>query len=110
MSAPRREDRCLDGMATVFAALGSSTRFTLMVRLAERPYSVNELAAATGMKQANVSQQLGILKRAGLVRSTRTGTTVTYSTDGPDIDRIVGLAIELLHGIVRRRVLRLGSG
>lgn len=103
MGTQRSDERGLEGMAGVFAALGSPTRFGLLVRLVERPYTVNDLAAAAGAKQANVSQQLGILKRAGLVRSVRTGTTVTYSTDGPDIDRIIALAIQLLRGIVNRR-------
>ncbi len=99
---------CPDSVAAVFAALGSPTRMALMVRLVDRPYSVNELAAAVGAKQANVSQQLGLLKQAGLVTSVRTGTTVTYSTDGPEVNRIIALALQLLRGIVSRRYTSFG--
>ena len=81
-----------------------------MVRLVDRPYSVNELAAAVGAKQANVSQQLGLLKTTGLVTSVRTGTTVTYSTDGPEVNRIIALTLELLGGIAARRSACFGSG
>ena len=79
-----------------------------MVRLVGHPYSVNELAATIGAKQANVSQQRGLLKQAKLVTSVRTGATVTYSTDGPEVNRIIDLALQLLHRIVSRRCTHFG--
>ena len=65
MSKGATRTACPDAVAAVYAALGSPTRMALMVRLVDRPYSINELADAIGAKQANVSQQLGLLKQAG---------------------------------------------
>ena len=110
MSKGATRTACPDAVAAVYAALGSPTRMALMVRLVDRPFSINELADAIGAKQANVSQQLGLLKQAGLVTSVRTGTTVTYSTDGPEVNRIIDLALQLLCGIVSRRCASFGSG
>jgi DNA-binding transcriptional ArsR family regulator len=39
---------CHDVMASVFAALGSSTRLAILVRLNEWPARVGEVAAAVG--------------------------------------------------------------
>jgi len=94
---------CYDLMEAVFAALGSPTRLAILARLVAGPACVNAVAEAVGSKQANISQQLVLLKQAGLVTSVRTGGTVTYSTDGPEVDRLIHLTLEILRKVVAQR-------
>jgi DNA-binding transcriptional ArsR family regulator len=58
-----------------------------MVVQAERFVEVHggqrRAAAHIGLKPSHLSQQLRVLRRAGLVHSSRTGTTVTYTLSHP---------------------------
>ena len=98
-----------ESVLAVYAALGGPTRLALMVSLRGRPFSVGELAVKIGASKANVSHQLGILKKADLVRSVRHGTTVTYSIAGADVSQIVDLTLKMLLGILTRRCVGFGS-
>jgi predicted transcriptional regulator len=51
----------------VFYALGSAVRWKILRLLAERPHSVNELAAQTDRAQHSVSKHLQVMREAGLV-------------------------------------------
>lgn len=57
--------------ATVDAleALADPTRWAIMARLRERDHCVCHLVERLGLKQSVVSHHVGILRRAGLVRS-----------------------------------------
>ncbi|WP_417767576.1 ArsR/SmtB family transcription factor [Stappia sp.] len=61
-------------VASVFAALGDTTRLMLLTRLIEgRAQSVVELTRGTGLTRQGVSKHLAVLEAAGVVSSTRTG-------------------------------------
>jgi DNA-binding transcriptional ArsR family regulator len=66
-----------------FAALGDPTRRAIFERLAERPWSVGELAQELPVSRPAVSQHLKVLKEAGLVRDTAAGSRRIYRVD-PD--------------------------
>ena len=51
----------------LFRALGDRTRRALLVRLAERPATVTELAEPFAMSLPAVSRHIRVLERAGLV-------------------------------------------
>jgi DNA-binding transcriptional ArsR family regulator len=53
--------------SSVFTALASETRRTLLDALFEREATVGELVDRLGISQPGVSQQLAVLKAAGLV-------------------------------------------
>jgi len=59
-------------------AMGDRTRRTIMVRLAERPRAVGELAAELPVSRPAVSQHLKVLKDAGLVTEQAVGTRRIY--------------------------------
>lgn len=64
----------LEAQAPVFAALGDETRLALVVKLADgRPRSIAQLTAGSRLTRQAISKHLGILKRAGMVRSRRSG-------------------------------------
>lgn len=56
-----------DRLSQVFAALASSTRRTILARLAEGEATVNELAAPFQMSLPAISKHIKVLERAGLI-------------------------------------------
>ncbi|MEQ3638024.1 metalloregulator ArsR/SmtB family transcription factor [Alcanivorax sp.] len=65
-------------------ALSHPDRLMLLCRLAEGERSVSELEPLVGVYQPSLSQQLGILRREGLVNSRREGKQVFYQVANPD--------------------------
>jgi DNA-binding transcriptional ArsR family regulator len=76
--------------ADVFLALASPTRRQLLDKLSSREQSVRSLAAPFRMSLAAVSQQLRILRAAGLVSSRRIGRYRVYHLHG---DRLREVAL-----------------
>ncbi len=70
----------LDGPTQDFLkALASETRQQIMLLFAAgQQLTVGEIAAACGIGQSTASEQLAILRRGGLVTSTREGKLVRY--------------------------------
>lgn len=88
--------------AELFRALGHPVRIRVLELLAERDHAVYELLEQIDVEQANLSQQLAVLRRTGLVSQRRDGGGVIYSLTAPE-------ARELL--LSARRLLRqLASG
>ena len=53
-----------------------------------------------GLEASHLSQQLGVLRRAGLVRRRKTGATVTYSLSHPLVGDLLAVARSLLHEVI----------
>lgn len=58
--------------------LGNEDRLLLLCQLAERERTVGELEQLTGVAQPTLSQQLGVLRRDGLVGTRREGKFIWY--------------------------------
>jgi DNA-binding transcriptional ArsR family regulator len=73
----------IDGSTRDFLkALASETRQQIMLLFAGgRELTVGEIAGCCGLGQSTTSEQLTILKRGGLVQSTRAGKLVRYRAD-----------------------------
>lgn len=71
-----------DDIMAKLKAIASPTRLRILM-LFESPAarSVGEVALACGLAQSTTSEQLAILKRAGLVRSERNGKEVLFRPD-----------------------------
>ncbi len=82
----------LDAVARLFAVLSESSRLILLQALKGGPLTVNELVAASGMKQANVSKQLAILHDRHLVKRERAGTFIRYQIADPMVFSLFNLA------------------
>lgn len=65
-------------------------RVRILEILASGPVSVSELNRQIGAEASHLSQQLGILKRAGIISSAKHGSSVTYFLVQKDV-------IDLLH-------------
>ena len=61
-----------------WGALADGTRRAIVLRLAERPHAVGELAADLPVSRPAVSQHLKVLKDAGLVAEEAVGTRRIY--------------------------------
>ena len=69
-----------------FVALGDPTRQLILERLARRPLPVGKLAAGLAVTRPAVSQHLKVLRTAGLVAQSRSGTRRVYRIDPKGID------------------------
>jgi DNA-binding transcriptional ArsR family regulator len=70
-------------VARVFGVLSEPSRLVLMQVLHDRPLTVSELVEASGMKQANVSKHLSLLRQHRLVKRERVGACVRYEIADP---------------------------
>ena len=58
--------------------LANEERLMLLCQLVEGERSVGELETLTGIRQPTLSQQLGVLRREGLVSTRRDGKFIWY--------------------------------
>lgn len=84
----------LDAAAELLRVIGHAVRLRLLAALSEDERAVGDLEALTGTGQPALSQQLGILRKAGLVRTRRAAKQVFYRLDR---ERVRDMAA-LLHG------------
>ncbi len=75
-------------ISRIFTVLSDPTRLHILRELMDSPKSVGQIVHALGYKQANVSKQLGVLRRAGLVRGTRAANVITYRITNPIVKKL----------------------
>ncbi|GAB2776790.1 lsr2/espR transcriptional regulator [Nocardioides salsibiostraticola] len=71
--------------AELFKTLGHPVRIRVLELLQDGARPVHELLADIDVEASNLSQQLGVLRRAGLVRSSRDKAAVLYTLASPDV-------------------------
>jgi len=71
-------DDLVELIARRFRAIGEPMRIRLLDRLRDGEASVNELAAALGATQQNVSKHLGVLTDIGILGRRKDGNHVYY--------------------------------
>jgi ArsR family transcriptional regulator len=86
--------------AEFFKTLGHPARIRILELLAVRDHSVGELQAEIGLESSHMSQQLGVLRRAGVVVSTKQGNSVIYSLATPDMAQLMAIARKILAGLL----------
>ncbi|MET8654954.1 ArsR/SmtB family transcription factor [Nocardia aurea] len=86
--------------ADFFKTLGHPIRIRVLELLSEREYAVSEMLLEVGVEAANLSQQLAILRRAGLVTARREGLSVTYELTSPQVKELLIAARAILTGVV----------
>lgn len=85
-----------------FKILANQKRLEIIQLLSSTSLSVNEMVDMLGLPQANLSQHLSIMRRAGLVKKTRVGTKVYYQlTD----QRIAELILSVRNLLIKRENL-----
>jgi DNA-binding transcriptional ArsR family regulator len=82
--------------ADFFKTLGHPARIRVLEILRDGECSVSELMPQVGLEASHLSQQLGVLRRAGVVQSRKDGSTVLYSVSDPRIFELLELAKQIL--------------
>ena len=75
-----------DGLSLTFAALADPTRRAILVKLAQGPATVGEVAEPFAMSAPAISQHLKVLERAGLVTRTTQAQWRTLSMQAEPLD------------------------
>jgi ArsR family transcriptional regulator len=88
--------------AEFFKTLAHPARIRVLELLSERDHQVAELLPEVGIEAAHLSQQLAVLRKAGLVISRREGSSVVYSLTSPKVAELLtvarGILTEVLSG------------
>ncbi|CAN5436651.1 lsr2/espR transcriptional regulator [soil metagenome] len=87
-----------------FRSLAHPARIRILELLVTGDRPVTELLAAVGVEASNLSQQLGVLRRAGIVTPHRQGNAVTYSIASPHIAELLVLARRALSGLLSEQI------
>jgi ArsR family transcriptional regulator len=86
--------------AGVCSALADPSRLLILYALAEKPYTVNDLAHTLGLSQPTTSRHLKILRDRNLVESARQGMNIEYHLQ----DHRLIEALDLLRGVMRETI------
>lgn len=89
--------------AELFRTMGHPVRVRVLELLQEHPRAVHELLAAIDVEPSNLSQQLAVLRRAGLVASSREGATVRYTLATADVSDVMSAARRILTELLADR-------
>ena len=90
--------------AEFFKTLAHPARIRVMELLAEREHAVAELLPQVGIEPANLSQQLAVLRRAGLVVARKEGSTVHYSLTSGEVAELLAVARRILTSVLTGQV------
>jgi ArsR family transcriptional regulator len=82
--------------AELFKALGHPLRIRVLELLNEGEDSVGALLDEVDAEQPSLSQQLAVLRRAGLVTTRREGANVVYALADPRIAQLLAVARQML--------------
>ena len=91
MSVPLYQAR-----AEFFRMLGHPVRIRVLELLQDGPMPVRALPARIEVEPSGLSQQLAVLRRSGIVTSTREGSTVVYELAGGDVADLMQAARRIL--------------
>ncbi|MBF6169884.1 ArsR/SmtB family transcription factor [Nocardia blacklockiae] len=90
--------------ADFFKTLGHPVRIRVLELLSQREHAVSEMLDEIDVEPANLSQQLSILRRAGLVTARREGLSVTYELTSPRVAELLAVARAILTGVAAGQV------
>ncbi len=83
--------------AEFFKALAHPARIRILDGLRKGEMSVNELSELLKMEQANVSQQLAVLRFRNIVIGRKSGSNVFYSVSDPKLFKLLDVAREIFN-------------
>jgi ArsR family transcriptional regulator len=86
--------------AELFRTLGHPIRIRVLELLQDGPKAVSELLVELDVEASSLSQQLAVLRRAGIVVSTRKGTSVVYELAASDVADLMRAARRFLSEVL----------
>ena len=90
-----------EAKAELFKALAHPARIRVLELLAEREQTVGELAEGTGLEMSHLSQQVSVLRKAGIVVGRRSGNNVICSLRDQQTAELLAVARRLLTSHLR---------
>lgn len=87
------EDDLIDGLK----ALAHPLRYRILAALAAGERNVGEIEQVTGISQPGLSQQLGVLRKAGLVDTRKEAKLVFYTNTDARLSAITAALAALAH-------------
>ena len=90
--------------AEFFKTLAHPTRIRVLELLSQRDHTVAELLPEIGIEAAHLSQQLAVLRRAGLVVTRKEGSAVYYSLTSPHVAELLAVARTILTTVLSGQV------
>ena len=82
--------------ADFFKAMSSPMRLAMLEALAEKEFTVTQLAERVGLDVSTASRHLSQLRAAGVVRATRSGSTLVYQLADERVGELLGLARSII--------------
>lgn len=82
--------------AELFKALAHPARVRVLELLTEGERSVSEMQPIVGIETSHLSQQLGVLRRAGMLATRKEGSSVIYSISDPQLIDLLAIAKRIL--------------
>lgn len=95
--------------AEFFKTLGHPARIRILELLSQHERSVGELQAEVGLEGSHTSQQLAVLRRAGVVSARKQGNSVIYSLATPDLAELLAVARKVLSDVLNDQVSMLND-
>jgi ArsR family transcriptional regulator len=89
--------------AELFRTLGHPVRIRVLELLQDGPKAVRDLLVEIEVEASSLSQQLAVLRRAGLATSTRDGTSVMYALSTPDVADLLAAGRRILGAVLSDR-------
>ena len=89
--------------AEMFRTLGHPVRIRVQELLQDGPKPVRDLLTEIDVEASNLSQQLAVLRRAGIVTSYRDGALVMYKLSTPDVADLLAAGRRILGAVLTDR-------
>lgn len=78
--------------AEFFKTLGHPARIRVLEVLRDGERPVSELIPEVGIEASHLSQQLGVMRRAGIIQARKVGSSVYYSVADPKLFELLEIA------------------
>lgn len=92
-----------EAKAEFFRMLGHPVRIRVLELLQDGPVSVRDLLARIDIEPSSLSHQLAVLRRSGIVVSSRVDSTVVYALAGGDVADLMRAARRILTELLAGR-------
>lgn len=92
-----------EAKADLFRTLGHPVRVRVLELLLDGPRPVHELLEEIEIEASSLSQQLAVLRRMGLVSSSRAGSRVVYTLSAPEVAALMDAARHVLTTVLSDR-------
>lgn len=93
-----RLKRSAQSASQLLKSLSHPDRLVLLCQLTQGEFCVGELENLVGLKQPSLSQQLGVLRKDGLVYARRDGKQIYYSVKSQEALAVLNVLYEQFCG------------